>query len=511
MKKMEFYKKIIVLVCLSIGILAGGLSVVTVQAKTEEEKICKGIYIEDIDVGGMTVAEAEAAVEEYVGKLENKKITVKVGKNKTTTTLKELGYSCEENSYIEEAANFGQSGNVIKRYKELKDIEKEPVSYHLEFQLDDEKVKEFVKEKCASFDIEPKNATLIRENGKFNITESKKGRKVVIDETIEKIKAAILEDWKEEKLVINAVVNDAEPKYSSEVLQRCSDLLGSYNTSYASSGQNRSQNLTNAARLLNGYVIYPGETFSVAEKLVPFTIENGYETAAAYSQGQVVDSIGGGVCQASTTLYNALLEAELEIVERYNHSMIVSYVKPSMDAAISEGYKDLKFKNNTEVPIYIEGYTQGRTIYFNIYGEEKRDMVNRKVEYESEVLEQIPPGADKITYDNTKPESYFAVTQSAHVGYKAQLWKVVYENGEQVSREKVNYSYYAPEPRYVVKGAKATEKPKETKEPDEKETKEPKSTKKTKATKKPSKATPKPKKTKAPEADKTSKTEDTEE
>lgn len=482
-------------VCLFVGILVGGYSTAMAQEKYEDEKICTGIYIEDINLGGMKVAEAKAAVEQYIEKLESKKVTVKIEKNKKSVTLQELGYSCEENTYIEEAANFGQSGNVIKRYKELKDIEKEPVNYHLKFQLDDEKVKEFVQDKCTAFDITPKNASLQRKNGKFSITASKKGRQVVVDETIEKIKSTILKDWNQESLVIDAVVNDTEPKYTSEILQRCTDILGSYNTSYTSSGENRSQNLTNAARLLNGYVIYPGETFSVAEKLVPFTIENGYQTASAYAQGQVVDSIGGGVCQASTTLYNALLNAELEIVERYNHSMIVSYVKPSMDAAISEGYKDLKFKNNTEVPIYVESYTTGRTIYFNIYGEETRDMSNRKVEYESEVLEQIAPGADKVTFDKTKPESYFSVTQSAHVGYKAQLWKVIYEGGEEVSREKVNYSYYAAEPRYVVKGVK----PKETQKP--KETEEPKETKKPKATKKPVKSTPKPKATKVPVSD----------
>ena len=87
---------------------------------------------------------------------------------------------------------------------------------------------------------------------------------------------------------------------------------------------------------------------------------NGYANAAAYENGQVVDSIGGGVCQISTTLYNAALLAEMEIVQRQNHSMIVTYVDPSNDAAIAGTYKDLKIKNPYDTPIYIEGYTSGK-------------------------------------------------------------------------------------------------------------------------------------------------------
>ena len=85
---------------------------------------------------------------------------------------------------------------------------------------------------------------------------------------------------------------------------------------------------------------------------MPFDAENGYALAASYEMGKVVDSYGGGICQVSTTLYVAVLKAELEVTERYSHSMIVHYVDPSMDAAIAEGLKDLKFINNTDAPIY---------------------------------------------------------------------------------------------------------------------------------------------------------------
>ena len=102
----------------------------------------------------------------------------------------------------------------------------------------------------------------------------------------------------------------------------------------------------------------------------PFTAENGYELAPSYESGKVVDSYGGGICQVSTTLYNALLKSELEILERHNHTMIVTYVDPSKDAAIAEGLMDLQFANNTDYPIYIEGYGYGGGT--DIYGIRKR-------------------------------------------------------------------------------------------------------------------------------------------
>ena len=94
--------------------------------------------------------------------------------------------------------------------------------------------------------------------------------------------------------------------------------------------------------------MYPGEQFSVINAITPFTEENGYEEAGSYNQGEVVDSLGGGVCQVATTLYLALIRSELQIDRRSAHSMPVSYVKPAFDAAVAEGSKDLKFTNNTD-------------------------------------------------------------------------------------------------------------------------------------------------------------------
>lgn len=228
-------------------------------------------------------------------------------------------------------------------------------------------------------------------------------------------------------------------------------MIGSCTTSYRTSGVSRSANVENGANLINGTVLYPGEEFSTYETVAPFTQANGYYMAGSYVNGKVVDSLGGGICQVSTTLYNAVLAAELEVTERHNHSMIVSYVDPSADAAIAESSgKDFKFVNNLDYPVYIEGITENKKITVNIYGLETRDE-NRKVSYESEVLEVIHPTADNIYADAGQPIGYI-VTQSAHIGYKARLWKVVTENGTEISREQINSSNYKVSPRSATVG-----------------------------------------------------------
>ena len=163
-----------------------------------------------------------------------------------------------------------------------------------------------------------------------------------------------------------------------------------------------------------------------------------------------METYGGGICQVSTTLYNAVIKAELAVTERFPHSMIVNYVNPSMDAAIAGTYKDLKFKNNTNAPVYIEGITGGGIITFSIYGEETRDA-GREVIFESQIISENHP-ATQIQGSASHNVGYVSVQQSAHVGKVAKLWKIVKENGVEKSREEFNNSNYRASPKIIIVG-----------------------------------------------------------
>lgn len=467
-RKQNFLPAIIVIVIMII--LIGGYAVGTcMAARPEADEICEGVFIDKVNVSGMSGEEAKAALEEHMGKLIQRSLEIDVNGEVVTTTLTDIGYSCETNDAIAQALQVGKGGNLFSNYSEIKKVAEEKKVFPLTFSYSEKKLNNFVKNKCGNKCTNAKNAKIKMKNGVLTYTEAKQGVSIDVDTTVEAIKAALKEQENEKTVVVKAEVTVQEPKVTKELATRCKDKIGSFTTSFNAGNVSRSRNVSNAARLINGTVIYPGETFSVHDAISPLTEENGYYEAPSYSNGQVVDSLGGGVCQVSTTLYNAVLRAELEVVERSPHSMVVAYVEPSMDAAIAGDYKDFKFRNDSEVPLYIQGGTYTGNIYFNIYGEETHTS-DRVVTFESEVIEKIEPGQDKITYDKTKPASYSKVTQEAHTGYKAVLWKIVKENGE-TEKTQVNSSTYKAEPRYITKGAAAatpTPKPTATPKPDKK-------------------------------------------
>ena len=146
------------------------------------------------------------------------------------------------------------------------------------------------------------------------------------------------------------------------------DLLSEFSTKYAASNKNRTTNLILAAKKINGTVLMPGETFSYNKVVGARTIQAGYKEAPIYVSGRVEDGIGGGICQITTTLYNAVVYANLDIVERSNHQFVPSYAGPSRDATVVYGAIDFKFKNNRDYPIKITCSVSGGIANFKIWG-----------------------------------------------------------------------------------------------------------------------------------------------
>ncbi len=423
----------------------------TVQAESEAT-IKPGVYADSVELSGLTGREAKAAIEAYVEDLKLVEITLLAANdNEVVVTAGDMGITWSNTEIVDEALELGAHGNIIQRYKALKDLEHENYVFDIELQFDVEAINGILTEKCVKYDQEAINLGLKREHGAFTIVEGQTGYLLDVEASIDTIYNYMAGEWNHQACSIPLDIVVDEPLGSEEQLSAVTDVLATFTTSYSTSGSSRRANVENGCRLINGITLYPGEEFSTYETVAPFTEKNGYFMAGSYVNGKVVDSLGGGICQVSTTLYNAVLGAELEVTERHNHSMIVSYVDPSADAAIAESSgKDFKFVNNTEYPIYIEGYTKDSRITFNIYGKETRDA-GRKVRYESEILEVINPPADQIYADAGRPLGYI-VTASAHIGYKARLWKIVTENGVEVSREKVNSSTYKMVPRSATVG-----------------------------------------------------------
>lgn len=433
------------------ALVAAALVVMPVQAR--EEKIESGIYVEEIELSGMTKSQARQEIEDYVAGFGDAQITLHVNDvGEIATTAAQLGLKWGNDKILEEAANFGRDGDILSCYKELRDLEYKNKVYRVSFDFDKAKIRSLIEENAGQYNQEAVNATLQKTEEGFTVTEGQTGRVIDTEASVDSVYERLTGDWNGTACDIDLTVKVDEPQGTAEDLAKVRDVLGTFTTSYSTSGGARSANVANGCRLLNGITMYPGDEISALESITPFSEDNGYYMAASYLNGQVVDSLGGGICQVSTTLYNAVLLAELEVVERYNHSMIVTYVDPSADAAIAESSgKDFKFRNNLDYPVYIEGYTTpDKQITFTIYGVETRDS-SREVIYESEVIEKIVPDTEVIYVDESMPVGFCSV-QSAHIGYKANLWKIVKENGVEVSREQVNSSSYMKAPRSATVG-----------------------------------------------------------
>ena len=422
----------------------------------EDVTIADGVYIGNVNVSGMTEKQAQSAVEEYVAGLMDTTFTLKGESGSVSMTAQDMGVSADVNTAVTEAVALGRAGSLINRYKTTEDLKKQPVVLDMHLSVDKQATAQKLYKDSDKLSVAAVDNGLTRENGAFQFVKGKEGVEVNIVDSVYAINDFLAEEWDGTNNEIELVTDVVEPRGNEEELAQVTDLLGSFSTDFSTSGAGRAKNVTNGCSKINGTILYPGDSFDMAKTVSPFTQENGYELAGAYQNGTTVESFGGGICQVATTLYNAVIRAELEITMRFNHSMLVSYVQPSMDAAIAGDYKDLRFKNNLDAPVYIEGYCSGGVIYFNVYGKETRPA-NRELSFESETVSTTDPET-KFNLDSSLAIGYWSVDQSAHTGCVAQLWKIVKVDGEQQSRDLFNKSNYQASPKIITIGTKGANK-----------------------------------------------------
>jgi vancomycin resistance protein YoaR len=416
--------------------------VVADSAQASETTILEGIFVDSVSLGGCTAEEALALVDEYVAELGQKEITLNLYDDYyIAVTPDDMGLVWTNQEIIEEATILGQGGNVITRYKAIKDLENSHKIYELEYSFDPVMIYDIIADHYEEFYQEAIDATMERVDGEFVINEGQLGVEINVEASLDALYDYLNNEWNKDDASTDLVVEMVEYRGSYEELSQLTDVLGTYNTTYSTWNVPRSTNIARGVALCNGTLLYPGDVFSTLETITPFTAENGYLEAGSFANGQLVDTIAGGICQVSTTLYNAVMMAELRIVVRSPHSMMVSYVQPSFDAAIAESANmDFKFANDTDNPIYISGTTRNGRITFTIYGVETRPA-NRRIKYESEVLEYFYPESATIIQDPGQPIGYVQ-QNTAYIGNRSQLWKIVEIDGQETSRERVNSSRY---------------------------------------------------------------------
>lgn len=244
-----------------------------------------------------------------------------------------------------------------------------------------------------------------------------------------------------------------KPEITTDMLgeEAFPNVLGSFSTRYDASNKNRATNIELAAKAIDGKILLPGEKFSFNSVVGPTTAGKGYLLAGAYSAGELVENYGGGICQVSSTLYNVALYANLEIVERYNHSSVVSYVDPGRDATISYGAKDFKFSNPRKYAIKINIKATNGILETEIRG------IAEDKEYEIEIVSEKTatiPCTTKYVYDTTlAPEEEYVQTMGAN-GAKSIAYRIIKKNGKILSKTVLSEDSYNPMTKVIRTGNK---------------------------------------------------------
>lgn len=300
---------------------------------------------------------------------------------------------------------------------------------------------------------EPADASFKVENGNTTIVPHVVGRK--IDKTTLTSVAAALEKVENTEKVLP--VEFTKPKLTTEdaYAKLFKDELAYMSTHFSTStvnDKNRGDNIRLAVSKINGLILAPGDVFSFNGAVGPRTADGGYLTAHTYTAGKVVDGIGGGICQVSSTLYNAVLKADLNVVERRNHMFTVGYVPFGQDATVSYGTTDFKFSNSTKWPIKIvTGVTKNNNVYFSFLG--TNEEPGKKVIITNQTIKTIP-FTTKYIDDPTLIEGKQTVKQEGKEGFVIDTFKTVKVDGKVLSQTKLHTSKYQPLVQEVLKGVK---------------------------------------------------------
>ncbi|HDR5603698.1 TPA: VanW family protein [Bacillus anthracis] len=370
---------------------------------------------EGISLDGKNKKDIQAIINQKITELDQKSLTYIFQNDKQTYTWKDLGINYKEKDIIDKIFKE-QEGNAINRYKMRKQAENGELKrdYKLTPQLNTTAYESFMKDKYNKTLKNPVNAELSIEGTTVNISQSQNGEKIDKGKLTDLTKQAITSGTSDITLPVTLL----KPERSTEDIQKMGikEVIAEYSTPMAGRNGNQSFNVNKSANTLSGVIVAPDETFSFNGRVGVTDAAHGYKSAAIYSQGKVIQSAGGGVCQVSSTLYSAALRADLGIVSRSNHSMPVNYLPLGQDAAVADYGPDLKFKNNTGNHIYIQAFSNGGSITTRIFG----TNTGKNVEVSSQVISRTN---DKIT-----AVTYKKVTQNGEVISNGQISKSVYKS-----------------------------------------------------------------------------------
>lgn len=377
------------------------------------------VSVNQISLGGLSKQEAKNLLLE---KEQYKTITFLYEDKEYKYELKEMGYVMDYDKAIERAYAVGRTGGFLQNMQKVVRLKflRDSVDIPLEHQENLEALTEKVKEINSQNYLEPKNATISIKNN-YAIQKEVVGRKVQLDE----VEALITQALKpNEDIVVTLPVKQIVPKITEESLKRINGKIGQFSTRFNASLSGRVENIRVATKSIDSTILLPGEEFSFNKITGNRGVADGYKEASVIINGKYEKGVAGGVCQVSTTLYNAALYAGLDITRRRPHSIPAAYVDVGRDAAVVSGEFDLRFKNPYDYPIVLQGYVSGSNLVFQVYGDVN---AHKTVQLKSEMVSRVPK---KVIYkkDPSLPQGKQVVEEPGRDEIRSVTYMTI--NGE---------------------------------------------------------------------------------
>ena len=489
-------------------------SVIFAILNINNNNILNGVKIEGIDVSGLSREEAKAKIETVYNAKKEEDIILKYNDFETTISQDILETNYDLDKAVNEAISLGKDGNIITNNYNILFALLGKKNIKVDMSINEEQIKdeiENIQTNIPGTIIEPDYYV---ENDKLIITPGQEGIKISVDNLINRIKNTLktassnqqyieipMDNVWQDKIDIEKIhdeiykeVQDAyltenpitihpevegvdfDIEEAKKILENDSEQyeiplkitkpnvtmekigaeafpnkISFYSTRYDGGDVNRSTNLELACEKINDVIVLPGETFSYNKTLGERSKAAGYKTAKVYENGEVVDGIGGGICQISSTLYNAVLKANLEIVERRNHQFITSYVEEGRDATVAYGVTDFKFKNSRKYAIKIKASASNGVATIEIFG--IKEDVEYQISFDTKTISTIPYTVKYID-DNTLKTGTEVVKQKGANGIVTETYLIKSLNGQVVSNTLLSKDTYSAMQRIVLRGTK---------------------------------------------------------
>jgi vancomycin resistance protein YoaR len=458
--------------CVAVGSLALAIQAQPKAARTGV--VPEHVALGGVQVGGKSAEEVEKIARELSARLLALPVTVRYAKRSTQTSPTKLGATVDVQAAVDAALTPEPDGSLLDRIRE-RFTGPDGREIPLMVKVPETGVAEGLKRFSALVGIEPKEARLTKVKGKFKATPPKPGKELDSADLAEKLQTALDAEELRTKLAASVdetpnrtewlkaqtplelagATRDAQARITLEHLEAITDRLTSFATGLGNSSRNRVHNVSLACQAIDGTVLLPGDIFSYNDTVGPRVASAGFKEAPVIVRGKLEKGTGGGICQVSSTLYNAVLLADLEIVRRRHHAFPVHYVPAGRDATVVDGVVDFRFKNRLAHPVAIDAKVIGGRVAVNIYGHPED-----KTQVEILTGNRSTVGAGMKTVSDPKlPKGRRVVEESARSGIRVTVTRIVKKDGQEPRKEVVSRDFYRPFDGVVRVGTRVVAKP----------------------------------------------------